>query len=77
MERKNVTLSLPRVLIKKAKIIAAREEKSLSEFLEKILEKKIGENTGYQRAKTRQSKLIMKGIDLGTKGKIISKREKG
>lgn len=75
MEKKNVTLSLPKLLLKKAKMIAASEDKSLSEFLRESLEKKVREATGYQKAKTRQSKLIKEGIDLGTKGKMIIKRE--
>jgi len=75
MERKNVTLSLPKLLLKKAKMIAASEDKSLSEFLRESLEHKVRESTGYQKAKTRQSKLIKAGIDLGTKGKMIIKRE--
>ena len=75
MDRKNVTLSLPKLLLKKAKMMAASEDKSLSEFLKESLEKKVKEATGYKRAKRRQSKLIKEGIDLGTKGKIIIKRE--
>ena len=75
MERKNVTLSLAKLLLKKAKMIATSEDKSLSEFLKESLEKKVREATGYQKAKTRQSKLIKEGIDLGTNGTIIIKRE--
>ena len=75
MERKNVTLSLPKLLLQKAKMIAASEDKSLSQFLKESLEKKVRETTGYQKAKTKQQKLIKKGIDLGTKGKMSIKRE--
>lgn len=75
MERKNVTLSLPKLLLKKVKILAASEDKSLSEFLRESLEEKVREATGYQKAKMRQLKLIKKGFDLGSKGKITTSRE--
>ncbi len=75
MERKNVTLSLPKLLLKKAKMIAASEDKSLSEFLKESLEEKVVNATGYKKAKMRQLKLIKKGLDLGTKGKIVISRE--
>jgi hypothetical protein len=32
MEKQNVTLSIPRQLLKQAKVIAARQDKSLSQF---------------------------------------------
>ena len=74
MKRQNVTLSLPRSLLKKAKVLAAKEEKSLSEFLKESLEKRIEETTGYKRAKRRQLKLLKEGFDLGTKGHITISR---
>lgn len=74
MEKQNVTLSLPRALLRKAKIAAARQEKSLSEMLKEALEEKIGEETGYSRAKKRQLNLMGTGYDLGTKGKLTLSR---
>ena len=74
MKRQNVTLSLPRSLLKKAKVLAASEEKSLSEFLKESLEKKIEETNGYKRSKRRQLKLLKEGFDLGTKGRITISR---
>ena len=38
MDRQNVTLSLPKSLLKKAKIVAAQEEKSLSELMREMLQ---------------------------------------
>ena len=52
-----------------------KNAEKLSQFLKESLEKKVRETTGYQKAKTRQQKLIKKGIDLGTKGKMSIKRE--
>lgn len=75
MHRQNVTLSLPKSLLKKAKMKAVSKEKSLSEFLRKALEEKAMEDTGYKRARERQIKILKMGIDLGTKGRILTLRE--
>jgi metal-responsive CopG/Arc/MetJ family transcriptional regulator len=75
MEKQNVTLSLPKALLKKAKAIAASKEKSLSELMRESLEEKVKEATGYQKAKDRQLRLLRKGFNLGTKGKITISRE--
>ncbi len=75
MERQNVTVSLPKVLLKKAKSVAAEENKSLSELIREFLEKKVKEDAEYERAKERHLKLLKKGFDLGTKGKITWTRE--
>jgi metal-responsive CopG/Arc/MetJ family transcriptional regulator len=75
MNRQNVTLSLPTSLLKKAKVIAASREKSLSEFLRESLEEKVREANGYKKARRRQLKLLKEGLDLGTKGHITTSRE--
>ena len=75
MERQNVTLSLPKDLLKKAKTLAVMKDKSLSDLLRETLEEKVTQETGYQKAKERQIALMKKGFDLGTKGKISISRE--
>ena len=75
MERQNVTLSLPKLLLKKAKVIAASREKSLSELLRESLEQKVREANGYKKARQRQLKLLKEGFDLGTKGDIATTRD--
>jgi len=73
--RRNITLSLPRTLLSKAKLAAVRQEKSLSEFTREALEQKIEEGSGYQKARRRQLELLSKGLDLGTGGRISIARE--
>ncbi|MEW6001958.1 MAG: CopG family transcriptional regulator [Nitrospirota bacterium] len=75
MERQNVTLSLPKALLRKAKTLAVKKDKSLSDLLRETLEEKVKEETGYQRARNRQIALMEKGFDMGTKGKISISRE--
>jgi metal-responsive CopG/Arc/MetJ family transcriptional regulator len=75
MERQNVTLSLPKALLKKAKTIAAQQEKSLSELLRESIEEKVRESSGFKKARKRQLQLLRNGIDLGTEGKLTATRE--
>lgn len=75
MQRQNITLSLPKELLKKAKVVAASMEKSMSELLRESLEEKVRNANGYNKAKIRQLKLLEKSVDLGTKGCITTKRE--
>ncbi len=75
MDRQNVTLSLPKSLLKKAKIVAVKKEKSLSQLLLEALEEKVKEDIGYKKAKERQLKLLKAGFDLGTEGHITISRE--
>lgn len=75
MQRQNVTLSLPKSVIKKAKMVAVRRGKSLSQFLKEALEEKINEETGYKEAKERQTRILETGFDFGTEGHLVVRRE--
>ena len=75
MEKQNVTLSLPKLLLKKAKLLAVSQNKSLSELIRESLEEKVREKAVYNKAKKRQLGLMEKGIDLGTKRRITISRE--
>ena len=75
MDNQNVTLSFPKSLLKKAKMLATSKDKSLSGLIRETLEEKIGEDIGYNQARQRQLKLLKKGINLGTNGNINISRE--
>ncbi|MBA4416403.1 MAG: CopG family transcriptional regulator [Syntrophus sp. (in: bacteria)] len=75
MERQNVTLSLPKALLKKAKTLAIMKDRSLSDLLRETLEEKVKEGAGYQRAKKMQIACMEKDFDLGTKGKTSIDRD--
>ncbi len=75
MDRQNVTLSLPKALLKKAKTLAVMKDRSLSDLLRGALEEKVREESGYRRARDRQIALMERGLDLGTKGKATVTRE--
>lgn len=74
MEKRNITLSLPKSLLKKAKVAAASEGKSLSELVRESLDARLREVAGYGRARKRQLDLLKRGFDLGTEGRILTTR---
>ncbi len=75
MEKQNVTLSLPRTLLKKAKQLAVQEEKSFNELVRQCLEQRVGAATGYASARQRQLRSLESGFDLGTNGSVSVTRE--
>ena len=66
---------MPTIQLRKAKMLATSRDESLSEFLRESLEEKVREASGYDRARTRQLRLLKDGFDLGTGGNISISRE--
>ena len=75
MKNQNVTLSIPQTLLKQAKIMAASQDKSLSQLIREALEEKVREEADYKKARVRQLRLLKKGLDLGTGGQIKINRD--
>jgi predicted transcriptional regulator len=75
MEKQNVTISIPKDVLKKAKHIALNRQTSLSRLLAETLEEIVEKDDAYGRAKERQLAAMKKGFDLGVKGKMAWKRE--
>jgi hypothetical protein len=75
MEKQNVTLSISKHLLKQAKIMAASQDKSLSQLLRETLEQRVREESDYDKARKRQLRLLKRGFDLGTKGRISTSRD--
>jgi len=75
MQKRNVTLSMPTDLIRRAKALAAARDKSLSELLRESLEEKVSEAAGYRQAMERQLRLLATGFDLGLRGKVAWSRD--
>ncbi len=72
-QKQNVTISLSRQILKKAKILAARRETSISGLLAEQIESLIGEEEAYERAERQALALLDKGFHLG--GVIRAKRD--
>ncbi|GJM43102.1 MAG: CopG family transcriptional regulator [Ardenticatenaceae bacterium] len=65
MEKQNVTLSLPKETLRKAKILAAERHTSLSALLTQTVEEIVAKSDRYEIAKQRQLILMEKGVDFG------------
>lgn len=63
--KQNVTISLDRETIQKAKIVAARHSTSISGLLARQIEILIGEEEAYERAERQARALLDQGFHLG------------
>ena len=63
--RQNLTVSLPRETIHKAKVLAARRATSVSGLLAEQIELLVGEDEAYERAKRQAFQLLEQGFHLG------------
>lgn len=70
--KQNITLSLDKELIKKAKILAAQRQTSISRMLSEELQKIIADSREYESAKRRALNHLHKGFHLG--GTITASR---
>ncbi len=71
----NVTLSIPKDLLREIKLIAVEEEKSMSGLMTQMLRELVERRSRYQLAQQRQIALMEAGLDLGTGGQITWTRE--
>jgi hypothetical protein len=75
METQNITLALPRKVIRQVKSIAARRHTSVSRLLTEQLEAIVAQEEGYTRARARHLVLLEQAPDLGTGGERHVTRE--
>ena len=73
--KQNVTVSLDREIIYKAKVIAARRATSISGLLAEQIESLVGKDEAYERAKREAKALLKKGFHLGGEGVPVSRDE--
>lgn len=67
MELQNVTLSIPKDVLHRARIIAVKRNTSLSGLMKEYLEKLIADEEGYQQAQEFCLQEMKKGYDIGAK----------
>ncbi len=65
-ETRNITLALPRSLLRKVKILAAERETSVSRLLAETLEEVVTRNDAYEKAREQARRLLRNPPDLGT-----------
>ena len=71
--KQNITLSIEKELLKKAKLMAAKKGTSVTKLLKEQLAKMVLEEEQYDSAKKRAVTILRKGFHLG--GCTIAKRE--
>ena len=75
MERQNITLSIPRETLKKARHIAVEKETSLSGLLAGYIEELVYHDDLYRNAQKHQQLIMERGIDFGLKETVDWSRE--
>jgi hypothetical protein len=71
--KQNVTVSLSRQTLQKARVLAARRATSISKLLADQIEALVGEDEAYERAERQALALLDKGFSLG--GVIVGTRD--
>jgi hypothetical protein len=66
-DRQNVTISLSHQVLKKARILAARRETSISGLLAQEIESLVGEDEAYERAERQATALLDRGFHMGAR----------
>ena len=71
----NVTLAIPKDILRKARILAVQKNTSLSGLLTQTLVDLVAYQEAYEQSRQRNMALLYRGLDMGTHGKISWKRE--
>ncbi len=74
MQTQNVTLSLSKKTLKKAKLAAVEEGISLSRLLIGLIEQMVAGRERYELARSKHLRLLDRGFDLGTGGGPLAPR---
>ncbi len=61
----NITLSLPKPVLLRVKILAVQRQSSVSRLLTQAVEKMLEEEPEYESARKRQTANLEKGFNLG------------
>lgn len=75
MEKQNVTLSIPKDLLREAKHLAVDQGTSISGLLVDVLQERVRRFKERRRAARRQRALMRRGLNLGTQGKATWTRD--
>ncbi len=75
METQNVTLSLPKALLNEARHLAVERGTSVSKLLAEYVERMVRDDENYRKAMRRARRRLAMGFDLGTRGKVATRRE--
>jgi hypothetical protein len=74
-ETQNVTLALPKKLLRRVKHLAVERDTSISGLLRQFLEEMTRQDDAYERARRRWVEAVKRPRNLGTGGKITWTRD--
>jgi len=75
METQNITLSIPKGTLYKVKLLAVKQGTSFSVMVTRTTERLVEQEDVYIRARQRHLQLLEQGADLGTDGRILTRRD--
>jgi len=75
METQNITLSVRKDVLRKAKLLAVRRNTSLSRLLTETLEELVAREDRYEAARRKHLAMLERGFDLGTGGVATWRRD--
>jgi hypothetical protein len=73
--RQNLTLQLDGETIRKARILAAKRSTSISRLVASEIDRLVGEDDAYERAKGEALTELERGFDLGSEGRLPKRDE--
>ena len=75
METRNITLTVPKDILLKVKLLAVKRQTSVSGLLTQTLERLVRQEDTYTHARQRHLQWLEQGADLGTNGHIETTRD--
>jgi hypothetical protein len=75
MAKQNITLSIPKDVLLKVKLLAVRQQTSVSGLLTQSLIHLVEERDAYEQARRRHLQFLDGAPDLGTDGSVTAARE--
>ncbi|OGO34265.1 MAG: CopG family transcriptional regulator [Chloroflexi bacterium RBG_16_57_11] len=76
METQNITLSLPKDILLRAKLLAVQRNTSVSSLLTQALRRMVEQEEQFTYAQRRHLQALERGYDLGTGGVIKVSRDR-
>jgi esterase/lipase superfamily enzyme len=75
MSTQNITLALPKHVLRRVKVIAAQRGTSVSRLLVETLQQVAARDEAYERARERAREVLKHPPDLGTRGRANWSRD--
>ena len=75
METQNITLSIPKEVLLKVKLLAVKRQTSVSGLLTQTLARLVEQEDAYAHARQRHLQWLEKAADLGTDGQVLTQRD--